>query len=104
MKKASVWYAYVYAVHPKTTCIRKSSAIIFTPIQVLTRRVLHVHKVPLDENEFVHIPQVSLGYAHGRILQGRISHHKYHTYMICPLLVYNEAGGYKLTIQRLCYK
>jgi len=43
---------------------------------------VHVHKVSLDENGFVHIPQVSLGYAYGRILQGRISHHKYHLYIL----------------------
>lgn len=47
--------------------------------------------------------KVSLS-AYRHILQGRISHHKYHTYIICPLHVHDEAGGHAPNVQRLCYK
>lgn len=39
-----------------------------------------------------------------KMVSGSISQHKYHTYIICPLHVYDEAGGHVPTLQRLCYK
>jgi hypothetical protein len=54
---------------------------------------VHVHEVPLDENGFVHIPQAPLGYAYGRVLQGRISHHKYHLYNLSSSCIQRGWGA-----------
>jgi hypothetical protein len=107
---SATWKGRLFGMH---TCMLHVKRLIASenlwplsshPYRFSQERVLHEHKVPLDENGFVHIPQVSLGCAYWRILQGRISHHKYHTYIVWPLHVHDEGGGHVPTIQRLCYK
>jgi hypothetical protein len=107
---SATWKRRLFGMHTCMLHVKRLNAsenlrpLSSHPYRFSQERVLHEHKLPLDENGFVHIPQVSLGYAYRRVLQGRISHHKYHAYIIWPLHVYDEGGGHVPTVQRLCYK